>query len=58
MAGSRIYREHNTLVLQGSFGLQDLHTLLAKLHQAVQVVIDRAISQRVAVGLTSTPKKL
>jgi hypothetical protein len=37
MAGSRVFREYNTLLIQGSFGLQDLHLLLAKLHQAVQV---------------------
>ena len=36
MAESRIFRNHNTLVFQGSYGLQELHRPLAGLHQAVQ----------------------
>jgi hypothetical protein len=36
MAESRIFRNLNTLVFQGSFGLQELHRPLAGLHQAVQ----------------------
>jgi anti-sigma regulatory factor (Ser/Thr protein kinase) len=36
MIESRIFRKNNTLVFQGSFGLQQLHRPLAGLHQAIQ----------------------
>lgn len=36
MAESRIFRNNNKIVFQGSFGLQELHRPLASLHQAVQ----------------------
>jgi hypothetical protein len=36
MAESRIYRRDNTLVFEGRFRLQELHTPLAALHHAVQ----------------------
>lgn len=36
MSESRIYRDHNKLVFQGSFNLPDLHRPLAGIHQAVQ----------------------
>lgn len=36
MADSRIFRTNNTIVFQGSFGLQELHRPLAGLHHAVQ----------------------
>jgi hypothetical protein len=36
MADSRIFRNNNTIVFQGSFGLQELHRPLACLHQAIE----------------------
>jgi hypothetical protein len=36
MAESRIFRDLNKLVFQGSFGLQELHRPLAAIHHAVQ----------------------
>lgn len=36
MAESRIFRSNNSIVFQGSFGLQELHRPLAGIHQAIQ----------------------